>query len=288
MFGYITPDDPHLYKKDDVLYKSLYCGICKSIGGTCGQMARLSLTYDIAFLSAFSHNLKGQDVEIKKSRCIAHPIRKRPIAKRDDLSDELAYVNLILCKYKLCDDKIDSGKGGFKSALVSKGYKKAKKNLPEIDAIVKEGYEKLRTLETNDNGLIDAVSEVFGNMLADISDQVFKEFKNENTHKLFFYIGKWIYIIDAVDDYDKDKKRGEYNPFIVRYNADSAKALITEQSGDFDFMFAEIFGGIRECYGALKFKFNKDLIENILLRGIPMKTQTVIKQKLAGKKAPKA
>ncbi len=284
MFGYITPDDPHLYKKDDVLYKSLYCGICKSIGGTCGQMARLSLTYDIAFLSAFAHNLTGLDVEIKKSRCIAHPIRKRPIAKRDKLSDELADVNLILSRYKLCDDKIDSKKGGFKSILVSKGYKKAKRRLPAVDGIVKEGYNRLRALENSDNGLIDAVSEVFGNMLADISDQVFKEFKNENTHKLFFYIGKWIYIIDAVDDYDKDKKRGEYNPFIARYNAVDSKSLITEHSGDFDFMFAEIFNGIRENFCSLKFKFNKDLLENILLRGIPMKTQSVIKQKLAGKK----
>lgn len=50
MFGYVKPDLPYLYLKDDKLYKALYCGVCKSIGKTCGQKARLSLTYDIAFL----------------------------------------------------------------------------------------------------------------------------------------------------------------------------------------------------------------------------------------------
>ena len=79
MFGYVTPENAHLYMKDDVLYKALYCGICKSIGGTCGQVSRLSLTYDVAFLSAIAHNIVGRDVTVKKSHCVIHPVTKRPI-----------------------------------------------------------------------------------------------------------------------------------------------------------------------------------------------------------------
>ena len=54
MFGYIQPDIPYMYVKDGVLYKALYCGLCKSIGGTCGQIARAGLSYDVTFLSALS------------------------------------------------------------------------------------------------------------------------------------------------------------------------------------------------------------------------------------------
>ena len=32
MFGYVKPDAPYLYIKDDTLYKSLYCSVCKAIG----------------------------------------------------------------------------------------------------------------------------------------------------------------------------------------------------------------------------------------------------------------
>ena len=44
MFGYVRPDTPYLYVKDQTLYEALYCGVCKGIGKTCGQMARLGLS----------------------------------------------------------------------------------------------------------------------------------------------------------------------------------------------------------------------------------------------------
>ncbi len=284
MFGYIKPYDPYLYKKDDVLYKSVYCGVCKSIGSTCGQMARMSLTYDIAFLTVFYRSLLGEDVTLLQKRCIAHPFTKRPIAKRDKVFDKLALVNVILARHKLVDDKLDEKKGNIKSVFVASGYKKAKKILPKIDDIVLKRYNELRTLEKADNGLIDEVSEKFGLMLADISDELFQEKATENTRNLFFYVGKWIYIIDALDDYDDDVKKGDYNPFVIRYGEKSAKSLLEKNIDDFDFMFSDLFINIKENLNAIKFKFNRDLIDNILLRGIPAKTKSVIEEKLCGKK----
>ena len=66
MFGYIKTDEPYLYKKDEVLYKSMYCGLCKSIGNLCGQVARFGLTYDVAFLAVILHNIADKDVKIVK------------------------------------------------------------------------------------------------------------------------------------------------------------------------------------------------------------------------------
>ena len=64
MFGYVVPDKPYLYLKDDTLYKALYCGICKSIKSSVGQIARFTLSYDMAFMSAIAHNILGVDVVI--------------------------------------------------------------------------------------------------------------------------------------------------------------------------------------------------------------------------------
>ncbi len=279
MFGYIRPDEPYLYKKDDVLYQALYCGVCKGIGSSCGQMARFSLTYDIAFLSAIAHNVCGVDVEIKKSHCVIHPITKRPIAKIDELSKKLGAVNVILAKYKVTDDKIDGKKGFLKGLFLNRGYKKARRLMSEVDALVKKRYEELRELERSDNGLIDRVCEPFSLMLAEISDAILGDFATQNTHDLFFYIGKWIYVIDALDDYDKDLKRGEYNPFVTCYKKADLKSLVEECVGDLDFMFADIFNGISSNFSKISFKFNKDLISNILLRGIPARTAKVLEGK---------
>ena len=86
MFGYIQPDAPYLFKKDEKLYQALYCGLCKSIGRGCGQRARTALTFDMAFMSAMVHNIRHEDVEIKRQHCILHCIKKRPVAVVDEVT----------------------------------------------------------------------------------------------------------------------------------------------------------------------------------------------------------
>ena len=278
MFGYIRTDDPYLYKKDDVLFRSLYCGVCKAIGGTCGQVARLSLTYDIAFLSVIAHNVTGKDVAIKKAHCIIHPITKRPIAGRDELTDALAEVNVILAYHKLLDDVYDEGKGRARSAFLKPAYKRAKKKLPEVDEIVCKRYKELFALEKEGCASLDRVCDPFSKMLEEISDVVLKDYATDYTRKLFYYLGKWIYLIDALDDYDKDVKKNDYNVFRLCYGSSSADKLLKEYGGDMKFIFETVFSEIADCMANIKFYFNKDLVGNILLRGIPAKTDEIIRR----------
>ena len=284
MFGYIKPDLPYLYLKDDKLYKSLYCSVCKSIKVTCGELARFTLTYDIAFLNAIIHNILGVDVEIKKGRCVAHPIKSRPIAKVDEISKKMACVNVLLAYYKTEDDIVDNGKGKYKKLVVNKGYKRAKKLCPEIDKIICENYTTLRRLEDGKDGVIDKVSDCFATMLEAISNEILGEKSTLSTKQLFYYIGKWIYLIDGLDDYDKDIKKGNYNPFYYAYLASSAKELLTKNSGDINFIFNDILENIAKNLRGVKFNFNKDLIENILLRGIPTRTNEIFKRILNDEK----
>ena len=68
MFGYVRYDIPNLYIKDFMLYKAMYCGLCKGIGASCGQMARVGLTYDVTFLSIILHNMTGVDIRVEKQQ----------------------------------------------------------------------------------------------------------------------------------------------------------------------------------------------------------------------------
>lgn len=95
MFGYVRYDLPNLYLKDLMLYKALYCGLCKSIGASCGQMARVGLTYDVTFLSALLHNMTGTNITVEKQNCFEHRLKKRPIAKVDELTKELGALNTV-------------------------------------------------------------------------------------------------------------------------------------------------------------------------------------------------
>ena len=279
MFGYVVPDKPYLYLKDETLYNALYCGLCKSIKKSCGNACRFTLNYDLAFLSALAHNIMGVDVSITKQNCIAHQIKKRPIAKPDEISLKIANLNVILAYYKLKDDKIDENKGSFKTALFAKGYKKAKKSCPEFDSVVNDCYKNLLKLESEKSNSVDIVSDCFATMLARISKELFKEKSNENTTNLAYALGKWIYLIDALDDYDKDIKKGNYNVFYLCYNNKSAKELIEENGKDIHFIFSSIFAIIKESYSKIETKYNTDLVENILFRGIFNKTLAIFNKK---------
>lgn len=278
MFGYVQPDRPYLYIKDETLYKALYCGVCKSIGKSCGTIARLSLTYDIAFLSAVAHNLLKKDVKITKQRCIAHPFTKRPVAEPDELSLSLGALNVILAYFKLCDDVADNGRGRFKRFLISSGFKRAKKREEKLCEIVERNYTQLALAEKRGENRIDAIADPFANMLKELSVSLLNEKSTAESEAFFYEFGKWIYLIDALDDYDEDLKKKNYNPFFICYGAKNFTELKKNFGEEISFVMGSVIADIDDKLNKLQFGFNADLIRNIASRGTKERTKTVLKK----------
>lgn len=273
MFGYINPDRPHLFLKDDTLYKALYCGICKSIGKSCGQFARTALTYDTAFLSALFHNVKNQDVKIKKSRCAVHLLCRRPMAVSDDISLLLGCINTALAYYKLLDDKADGDKKGLFAFLYKKGFKKTLKKHPRVAEIIAEQTARQRELEKSGCQIIDAACEPTAQMLQSLSDYALGEYATDDTRGLCYDLGKWIYLADALDDYDKDVKRGRYNVLFNVTRAPCREQAVKAGREELTFIFNSLFADMRMHLSKIKFYFNHDLTDNIILMGIPQRTR---------------
>ncbi len=277
MFGYIKTDLPNMYMKDTVLYQAMYCGLCKAIGKTCGQRARFALNYDLTFLSVLLHNLQGVDVKVEKQHCIIHPIRKRPITLVDELTERIGCLNVILAYQKLNDDVIDNGKGRIERAFFSSAYKKAKKKEPEIDAIVKNRYSELLKLESENCDSIDIVADPFGKMIQDIVAFILKDNATEDVKELAYYLGKWIYLIDALDDFNKDKKKKNFNVFINLFPTIADKEqLIRDEKQELTIVFASVLNRLSELAGKMNYKFNHDLINNVLYRGLPLQTKKIM------------
>ncbi len=277
MFGYIRADTPYLFMKDDVLYRAMYCGVCKGISEVCGQSARVGLSYDVTFFSVLLHNLAGIDVKIEKSHCLTHCIRTRSMANVDELTRKLGALNTLLVYYKCTDDIQDGDKGRAKRILFRKGVRRACRKYPEIARIVKDQLTIQEQAEKAKTDSIDRAADATANMLAEFSDYALQDKANVYTRNLFYAIGKWIYLIDALDDYDKDKKKGAYNPFVLAYRAESKTALLQSEKGaEVQYAFNALFFDIRENLSQLTFPFNRDLSDNILLRGLPMMTKKVM------------
>lgn len=275
MFGYINPDRPYLFIKDETLYNALYCGLCKSIGTGCGQAARSALTYDVAFTSALVHNIRGEDVKIEKKRCAVHWFKKRPIAAVDETTVALGCVNTALAYFKLCDDKADGEARGVLRHLYRGGYKRVLKRHPGIAAVISRQTERQAALERAACAVIDEACEPTAVMMRDLSDYLLKEYATPATANLFYAVGKWVYLIDALDDYDKDVKKGRYNVLYNVYGAPCRAAAVEKGREELTFIFDMLFAQMREGLSQIQFHFNHDLTDNIILRGIPLKTRAV-------------
>ena len=275
MFGYIAPDAPYLFKKDEKLYQAIYCGLCKSIGKGCGQRARTALTYDMAFASALIHNIRGEDVIIEKKRCVLHWFKRRPISKTDDLTVALGCVNTALAYNKLCDDKRDGDKKAVLRHLYKRGYKRAVRRFPEIEKIISEYMSEQERLEAAGCAIMDEAAEPTALMMQNVSRILLGEFASVYTDKLFYSLGKWVYLIDALDDYDKDVNRGRYNVIFNACRQNSKAEAIKANGEEIKFIFDMLFADMRECLANIKFHFNHDLTDNIILRGIPLKSREI-------------
>ena len=277
MFGYINPDTPYLFIKDETLYKALYCGLCKSIGAGCGQRARSALTYDMAFMSALIHNIKHRDVTVKKSRCVLHIFRRRPIAEVDDTTVMLGCINTALAYYKLCDDKADGDRKGVFRHYFKKGFKRAKRRHPEAVEIIKCQLEKQTALEKAGCAVIDEACEPTALMMKKLSLYALEEYSTQDTEWLFYDLGKWVYLADALDDYDKDVKKGRYNVLYNSFKCACKAETVEKNREEIDFLFDSLFADMRVRLSKINFKFNHDLTDNIILRGIPLKTRSLVK-----------
>lgn len=205
-----------------------YCGVCKSIGRNFGQAARFGLINESAILALLIDlsSSKINFVTVHKKNCIAHPFKKSNFISTNDSVDYAAAINVILMYFKLEDNKIDdkSFLAASGELAIKRGFKKAVKLCPIVSDSIFLNLQSLSKLENNSCSNIDEAAEPFAAMMRDIFKwkdcDVFcnNPIKLELLGNMGYNVGKWIYLIDALADVEKDNKSGSYNVFLKKYS----------------------------------------------------------------------
>ena len=279
MFGYVLPDKPNMFMKDYAQYRAFYCGLCKSIGKKCSEPMRFTTNYDITFLNVLYHSIFDADVEINQETCILNPVQKKPIVKDDELTQTIVDVNNILAHYKCIDDVLDNKsipKLMFDKMVLRKHYKKSKVNLAKIDALVKKGYDDLRMLELQKVDSIDRVSDPFANIMKGIAKELFGEKYTTELGEMMYALGKWVYIVDAIDDIDDDFKEDKFNLFLVNYSYIDKKTFLIDKHDELRFALMNCYNTICENFDKLNIKKYEGVLTNILWYGIKVKSEEML------------
>ena len=288
MFGYIYPFKMDLKLKHYNTFKSYYCSLCHTIKKNYGNIPRISLNFDITFMAIFLDSFSIKKPVIEKKVCLIHPIEKKYIMKNISSIEYSSHINIILTHNKIVDDINDEN--NLLSKILLPISNKYMQNLPNylnnIKHKINNHLKNLKELENKNKILsIDEYAHPFSNLMKEIFNFYckFNDFDNKtlvHINRLSYSLGKWIYIIDSLNDIEKDLKTSSFNPIIHIHNITKEKINIETFKKSIQDKYYSLLTHVNynclENFKYLKLNKNYDLIENILQLGMPFKTDKII------------
>ncbi len=272
MYGYVVINQPELKFKEYDIYRSYYCGLCHVLKEKYSFKGQMSISYDMTFLVMLLTGLYEPDVTYIEEKCVAHPIRKHQ-TRFSDITDYVADMNILMTYYKCLDDWEDERKITRKviASSLKKSAEKVMSKYPKKAKIISDNMNALseaeKRLETN----IDVVADCFGNVLGCICAIKDDEWA-DTLYKIGYSLGKYIYILDAYEDLEKDIKGNQYNVLVSHTTTD-----------DFDGMCEAVLNSIMaECarnFEMLPIIENVQILRNILYSGVWTRFQATRQKK---------
>ena len=276
MFGYVIPDKNNMYIKDFNVFQAYYCGLCKALSRSGSQLTRLCTNYDTTFYNALVHSLTDTEVKFERRLCLING-RKKTVVVTDELTRKVADLSVLLVYYNAVDDVHDGKKSRAAVAGVLAARKRAAaRRLPQADALMKESFRKLSVLEKRNERNIDLVADCFASLMRDVTRTLIPA--DENTDTFMYNLGRLVYLFDAVDDVEKDAKKGRYNPLVSAYGKCGTKAEFLEKNAqELDFLLRSTYNKIVGAYNSMHIVVSEGMLSNTVYLGLNMQMEKLLK-----------
>lgn len=274
MYGYVRPDKAELRVRDYELFRAAYCGLCEALRRRYGAAARFVVNYDLTFLAMVLSDQPSTELR----RCPVHPLKKRAFVCGSEALDTAADYSVILAWWKMKDNAQDdpfpkSAVYGSGTALFKRAYEKAAASQSGFDANVRKCLQELEALEKENCTSLDRTADCFARMLAFAAgedDSADVRIRKE----LFYHVGRYVYILDALDDLEEDIRKNNYNPLRSRTEKGADKLSDEEKAN----VRATLNHSQRSAAAALELRKTdawQPILENIVMNGLPAVTDLV-------------
>ncbi len=280
MFGYINATKEQL-GEDYETFCAYYCGLCKQLGKSCSHSSRLGLSYDITFLAIILSSVIEEDDIKAEKRCVMHPVKKRLCVSHNKVLDYCAKIACILSYEKCRDDWNDekSIKAILGMAMYRRAYLKAQKSFPEAAHFIQEKLSQLSRIECENIKDIDMAADSFAQILSMLFSPKFIEDNNALRQLEWFgyNVGRWIYIIDAINDLRDDYKNGAYNA-LLQDNIDNIdeyyKSIVQKE----EFALTFTLENIASTFDLMKLYKNSELLKKMIYISLPQKQIQILEK----------
>ncbi len=279
LFGYVTPLKDELKIREYNTFKSYYCGLCFHIKKDFGNFPRMVLNYDMTFLALVLDGLSSDETHQKMKKCFTNPVKKKPVVIDNASLSYAAAMNVALVYYKLLDDVADDKnvKSKTLACFLNHYKKKFSPQIQNITGVIQDNLSLLTSLERDKNfESIDEICHPFSLIVANIF-QMYpypiiddSEKVRENLFQFGYALGKWIYMIDALDDLEKDMEKGKFNPLDFLYNKKNLpfQELLEQIKETVSFTILNCGYNCQLYFSKLPITKNKEIITNIIELGM--------------------
>ena len=283
MFGYVRLFKPTITMGEYEQYKGIYCTLCKRLGKRYGVLSRFTLSYDMTFLALLQMALEDDHPHFCPSRCSFNPTKRCLKACNTTAIDRAADIGTILTYYKLKDTIADEGFGKRFAAWMAMpfakaAHKKAKKNVPHIDAAVETMMIAQAKIEAAATPSIDRAAEPFALLLQTLAAEVAANDTQRRVLERFGYcLGRWVYLMDAVDDLAEDLQKGRYNPYALARGIEQGDDAGVKEARAYSlYTLNACLAECKAAYELLEIRRLDGILRNILEEGMAHAQKRVI------------
>ena len=245
MFGYIMPDYHSLSEEERIVYRSYYCGLCHSLKNRYSQECRIALSNDMTFLAILLSSLYEPDVSASRSRCVLHPVKPHTVFS-SGIVDYAADMNLLLFYYKCMDQQKDGAciSGNMGEKVFRKKIQPILSRYPEKSMQVQKILDLIWENEKSEEPDLDLLCNLSGEMLGTCFVMKPDDFWSPQLFSVGQGLGRFIYLIDAWEDYDDDIKHQRFNPLCSlhqrsdyeQFCRETLKMLVAEAVSHFELL----------------------------------------------------
>lgn len=274
MLGYIEPDKHDLKLRDLETYNGYYCGLCKEVSESYGQVSRLWLSNDMTFLAMFLGALTAGEDHIKYEHCIVHPFRKKPVEVQEQSVKYAADMMIILRAEQYIDDVRDGERSRYRGKIVriASKYERAANMHPEEAKIINESLQELYSYEVEGKSNVRKMSTCFGRVMkAVFTGFVMPEEQVRSVGEFAENLGCWLYLIDIIDDFEEDRDEHRFNPLLDLGITDRRRARDMIEPALYFYL-----DGLVKAYDLIEFHKNKTILDNIVYCGLRRRTEKVL------------
>lgn len=283
MYGYLNYRKVKRVDKIYEMYRCYYCGLCHALKRHYGTIATMFLSYDLVFAAiALSQGISQTDT---RPACCVYKRRCKLGEEYDsDYWRHMANVSVALIYSKLLDDSYDNS--DLLSKIKLKAFmlwsRGARKNASKLFEGLGRSARLIADAEHRKDGYY-VQSALTASMLSD----AFCDYDidcDDATKEFLHIVAEWLCFVDALDDYERDRKRKKYNPLIMLWNSNDAYShdiggLFTAKYADVAHIYGDIAVRMRASLKKMRTAGNeKEFLYEMVNRVMPERVSKLIKR----------